>query len=325
MGYDSKTLHAALLRFEEQKQQREEAFRRRENEILQREPRLLEIRTELAGTVTEIMTKALRTGADTEKALAEIKRKNLALQQERAMLLRLLGYPEDALTPDPACPLCRDTGYTDKGMCGCLKKIYLEEQRKSLSRFLDVEGQSFDSFSLDKYSTEAPWGDKSPYEMAEKAKDTCFYFAHRFGTHSQNLFLFGAPGTGKTHLSAAIARLVSDKGYSVVYDTASHIFAGFEQEKFNRESEEDRLNNEGVMKADLLIIDDLGTEMLTEFVKATLYTIINTRLIEKRCTIINTNLRSTELEDRYSPAIASRLLGKYTGLPFIGDDLRKKK
>ena len=313
MGYDSKALHAALVRFEEQKQQREENFLRRENEILQREPRLMEIKQELAGTVTEIMTKALRTGADTEKALEEIKRKNLALQQERALLLRLLGYPENALTPEPACPLCHDTGYTDKGMCTCLKKFYLEEQRKSLSRLLDVEGQSFDSFSLDKYSTELKRNGISPYELAEKARDTCFYFARRFGTQRQNLLLMGTPGTGKTHLSAAIARMVSDKGYSVVYDTASHVFAGFEQEKFNRDSEEDRMNNEGVMKADLLIIDDLGTEMLTEFVKATLYT------------IINTNLNPEDFEKHYSPAIASRLEGEYTILPLFGDDLRKKK
>ena len=325
MGYDSKALHAALVRYEERKQRREEDFLRRENEILQREPRLLEIKRELAGTVTEIMTKALRTGADTEKALEEIKRKNLALQEERALRLGLLGYRGDELVYEPACPFCHDTGYTDKGMCRCLKKLYQEEQRKSLSRLLDIEGQSFDSFSLDKYSTEKPWDGKSPYECAEEALDTCSYFARRFGTRYQNLLLFGATGTGKTHLSAAIARVVSDKGYSVVYDTASHIFAGFEQEKFNRDEEEDRRNNEAVMKADLLIIDDLGTEMATEFVKATLYAIINTRLVEKRCTIINTNLLSSELEKRYGAATASRLLGEYKGLPFLGDDLRRKK
>lgn len=325
MGYDSKALHAALVRFEEQKQRREEEFRRLENEILQREPRLLEIRRELSGTVAEIMGKALRAGADTEKALDEIKRKNLALQQERALLLRLAGYPEDALTPEPACPLCHDTGYTQQGMCRCLKTLYREEQRKALSRLLDVEGQSFDSFSMEKYSTEVRRSGTSPYECADKAREACFYFAHRFGMHSQNLLLFGTPGIGKTHLSAAVARMVSDKGYSVVYDTASHIFAGFEQEKFNRDSEEDRLNNEAVMKADLLIIDDLGTEMMTEFVRATLYTVVNTRLLEKRCTIINTNLRTDALEERYGAAVASRLTGEYTLLPLFGDDIRKMK
>ena len=325
MGYDGKALHAALTRFEEQKQQRKEALLRRENEIFLRQPRLMEIRRELSGTVAEIMGKALARGGDTAAALAEIKEKNLALQQERAMLLRLLGYPEDALDDAPACPLCRDTGYTDKGMCRCLKKLYTEEQNKALSRLLDMEGQSFDSFSLEKYSTAAGNSGISPYECAEKARETCFYFAHRFGAHAQSLILYGTPGTGKTHLSAAVARMVSDKGFSVVYDTASHIFEGFEKEKFNREDEETRENNRGVMESDLLIIDDLGTEMLTELVRSALYTVVNTRLMGKKCTIINTNLDPKEIRSRYGDAAFSRMAGEYIQLPLFGDDIRRSR
>ena len=137
------------------------------------------------------------------------------------------------------------------------------------------------------------------------------------------LLIYGDSGLGKTHLSAAIAREVSGKGYSVVYDTAGHVFERFEAQKFGRD-EADR-DVERVLNCDLLILDDLGTEMITTFVQSALYQIINGRLLEKRSTIVSTNLMPEALAQRYSPQIASRIEGEYQLLPFVGEDIRTLK
>ena len=161
----------------------------------------------------------------------------------------------------------------------------------------------------------------------EKNYDACRDYAYEFSPKSGNLLLSGDPGLGKTFLSASISRVVSDAGRSVVYDTASHIFARFEAQKFRRDDDTDEAGDDvsRYMKCDLLIIDDLGTEMTTSFVQSALYQIVNTRLMTNRKTIISTNLNPTELGQRYGAAILSRLEGEYRILPFFGDDIRKLK
>ena len=138
------------------------------------------------------------------------------------------------------------------------------------------------------------------------------------------LFIYGGSGLGKTHLSAAIAREVSERGFSVVYDTAGSVFQRFEAQKFDREENaEDDVDR--VLSCDLLILDDLGTEMTTAFVQSALYQIVNTRLMEKKSTIISTNLSPEKLAQRYSPQIASRVEGEYQILLFAGEDIRRLK
>ena len=135
----------------------------------------------------------------------------------------------------------------------------------------------------------------------------------------------GAPGLGKTFLSACIAREVSAKGFSVVYDTAAHVFAQFERSKFSREDEAAEADVHRCMNCDLLILDDLGSELATAFVTSALYQVVNTRLITGKKTILSTNLTPEELGRRYSPAILSRLEGEYQVLTFFGEDIRKQK
>ena len=191
---------------------------------------------------------------------------------------------------------------------------------------LDLGTQSFETFSLDWYSRERNFtAGISPRENMEWVYNTCRTYAMNFAPGvSGNLLLTGGTGLGKTFLSAAIAREVSEKGHSVVYDTAGHIFAQFEQQKFTREEEADD-HVERVLNCDLLILDDLGSEMTTSFVQSALYQIVNTRQMERRSTIISTNLTPGELARRYTPQIASRIEGEYTLLPFAGEDIRKLK
>ena len=326
MGYEQSVLRRATARLEAQRKAREEAQERLRSEIYAKLPRVAAIDRELRRTITQIIAASLRDGSDPVPAIGVIRDKNLSLQAEKAALLTEHGYPADALDDKPACPKCSDTGWVGANMCACLKALCTEEQIRELSKLLDLGEQSFDSFSLDYYSP-LPWPGESlsPRENMEFIFDVCSSYARKFGRfYFRNLFLTGAPGLGKTHLSAAIAREVSEKGHSVVYDTAGHIFAQFEQQKFTREEEADD-HVERVLNCDLLILDDLGSEMTTSFVQSALYQIVNTRQMERRSTIISTNLTPGELARRYTPQIASRIEGEYTLLPFAGEDIRKLK
>lgn len=327
MSYDGKIMRRAAGRFDADRRRREEAFHLRQEQVYARAPRLREINSQLTATVSRIIASALRRGTDPRPAVEVLRDNNMSLQQERAQLLAGLGLPADYLEYKPACPLCNDVGYQGEVVCGCLKRYYAEEQQAELSQSLNLAGQSFDAFSLDWYdqSPDRVFG-ISPRSNMETVYEICANYAHSFGKRSGNLLLYGAPGLGKTFLSAAIAGEVSKHGFSVVYDTASHVFSRFEDRKFGRdEGESATADVERFLRCDLLILDDLGTEMTTAFVQSALYEIVNTRLMTRLATILNTNLSPEELSRRYGPQIASRLEGEYQILPFFGQDIRRLK
>ena len=327
MAYDGKVMRLALQKFEEDRRKRESDFQAWKETVFDREPRLKTVDTRLRSTASRIIASALRYGTDPATVVESLREENLALQEERRELLRSLGLEEDALEERPDCPFCGDTGYRGGSVCRCLRNYYAREQQKELSRMLDLGSQSFDTFELDWYPDTLMPGKSLTFRqhMEEKVLTYCHEFARLFGRRTDNLLMVGPPGLGKTHLSAAIAREVSEKGYSVVYDTASHVFERFEAQKFSRENEEADSDVDRVLNCDLLILDDLGTEMTTAFVQSALYTIVNTRLMEKRSTIISTNLRPDDLALRYSPQVASRIEGEYQMLTFLGEDIRKLK
>ena len=325
MAYDGKIMHRALQQFGEDRQAREERFQARRESVFRRQPRLHQIEEELRSTMSRIISSALRHGTDPGPAVEVLREENLRIQEEKRQLLNQMGLPQDCLDEKPACALCGDTGYRNGQVCRCLRQYYAREQQKELSRMLDLGSQSFDTFSLDWYPQEydSSFG-RSSRENMETVYDICADYAHQFGKRPGNLLLFGAPGLGKTFLSAAIAREVSGNGWSVVYDTAGRIFQRFEAQKFTRE-EDAGDDVDRVLNCDLLILDDLGTEMTTAFVQSALYQIVNTRLMEKKSTILNTNLMPGEIARRYSPQLASRIEGEYQLLPFFGEDIRKLK
>ena len=190
---------------------------------------------------------------------------------------------------------------------------------------LDIGSQSFDTFRLDYYSTDRGGLPRSPREAAQRNLEICQSFARDFRPGKQNLLLFGAPGLGKTFLSACIARVVSEDGFSVVYDTAGHIFSRFEAQKFGRDDGEADSAVSRALGCDLLILDDLGTELMTSFVHSAMYQIVNTRLITGKKTVISTNLNPDELGRRYGAPVLSRLQGEYQILLFFGEDIRRQK
>ena len=328
MAYDGRVLRQATLRFDEDKQRRQEQQRQRQQQVYQQCPELESIQREIRGTMGEIIASALRRGTDPLPAIRVIRDKNLSLQKRRAELLAQLGYPEDYLSEKPRCTLCGDTGYRGDGLCSCLKKYYAQEQIRELSRMLDIGSQSFDTFELDWYSPDRGSLPRSPRENAQRNLNLCRDFAARFRPGRENLLLFGAPGLGKTFLSACIARVVSEQGYAVVYDTAANILSRFETRKFARYGEESRqaeADTRRYLTCDLLILDDLGSEFTSPFVQAALYELINTRLIEGKRTVISSNLNLEGVRQRYSPQVASRLEGEYLLMAFFGQDIRLLK
>ena len=327
MGYEAAVLRRATKRLEERRRQREERQQRRQREIYAQLPRVAEIDRELKGTIYQIIAASLREGRDPAPSIKVIRDKNLDLQAEKARLLTDHGWPADALDDKPACPKCGDTGWVGAEMCACLKELCAREQIAELSKLLDLGEQSFDTFSLDLYSP-LPWPgeDLSPRENMEFILEVCSNYARKFGKfYFRNLFLTGAPGLGKTFLSACIARTVSEKGFSVVYDTAVNVFARFEEQKFARDREEAgeaKDDTRRYLGCDLLILDDLGSELTTPFVQSALYTLINSRLSADRRTVISSNLSMDQVRQRYTPQTASRLEGEYRVLPFYGEDIR---
>ncbi len=327
MAYDGKILRRAVQRFEEDRKDRQDRFQARRESVFRRQPRLREIDGELRATVSRLISTALRRGTDPRPAVEALKRQNLGLQEERRLLLEQLGLPADCLEETPACPLCGDTGWREGRMCRCLRAYCAREQQKELSRMLDLGNQSFETFSLAWYSEAgSPELGISPRENMDWIYRTCRRYAAGFGPGSGSLLLTGDPGLGKTFLSAAVAREVSGDGWSVVYDTAVHIFDRFEARKFGREAgEEIEADVERVLDCDLLILDDLGTEMTTPFVQSALYSIVNGRILGRRATILSTNLKLDELARRYTAQTVSRIEGEYQILPFFGEDIRKLK
>ena len=330
MAYDANILHRATLRLETERRSRQERLERMRSQAYERQPKLLQLDKRLQATMAQLVAATLRQGGDPVRAVQEIREKNLDLQQERAVLLGALGLPSNALDDKPACPLCGDTGWRGAQMCQCLKKLCAQEQIKELSKLLDLGEQSFDTFRMDYYS-ETPYPGKgtSPRKNMELTYDVCLNYARKFESCLfRNLLMSGPPGLGKTFLSACIARAVSEHGYSVVYDTAGNIFAQFEAKKFLRDStdgQDARDETRRYLNCDLLIVDDLGSELTTQFTQSALYELINTRLVAERHTVISTNLSLEEISRRYNPQITSRIEGEYHVLHFFGDDIRMLK
>jgi DNA replication protein DnaC len=327
VSIDGKLLSRAKSALESRRRDTERAAELRRAAVYAKCPGIAPLEAELRATVLAFIGAALKRGGDAETA-EELQARNLALQGAIEDELERAGFPRAFLDDDPACDLCGDTGYRAGAPCDCLLELYREEQRSSLSGLLKLGDETFDSFDLSYYddAPDARTG-VSPRRNMEIVYETCVQYARKFGKRSFNLFLCGAPGLGKTFLSACIARVVSENGHSVVYDTVAAIFSKLEDEKFGKgeDAPDTREQARRYRACDLLIIDDLGTEMTTAFTVSALYELINTRLITGKKTVISSNLTLDDLRKRYTPQIMSRVEGEYQALMFYGEDIRLQK
>ena len=327
MAYDRKILAAARRALERERTARSEEFAQRRREVYAYEPRIRAIDRTLLQTAASVLRVALNTGGDPTAAIEGLREQNLALQAERAGLLSGMGLPVDYLTEKPMCEKCGDTGYAGSATCDCVKARYAVLLKEQLSTVLPIQDQNFDKFRLEYYPEKVDnrLGDSPREIMADNLYD-CRAYAKEFTPHALNLLFYGSTGLGKTFLSSCIAEAVAARGFSVAYDTAINILAAYETIKFgNGDGEAAAERAARYERADLLIIDDMGTEMGTAFTVSALYNLINNRLMAKRPMIINTNLLPEQLSDKYSPAVASRLRGEFKPLHFVGNDIRRMK
>ena len=330
MAYDANVMRRAVERLESERRRRQKETERLRLDAYQRQPKLAQLDRQIQGTMAGLVAAALRQGENPAAAVRAVKEENLDLQQQRAVLLGSIGLTEDALDDKPACPLCGDTGWNGAKMCRCLRELYAQEQMKELSKLLNLGEQSFDTFRMDYYSQSPyPGRGSPPRSNMELVYELCLNYAQKLGRYPiRNLFLSGAPGLGKTFLSACIAREASERGFSVVYDTAGNVFAQFETRKFQRDSQdgqEARDETRRYLNCDLLILDDLGSELTTQFTQSALYELVNSRLVAEKYTVISSNLSMQDVARRYAPQIASRLEGEYYLVEFFGDDIRLLK
>ena len=320
MAYSEAVLHRARERLLQEKNLYEAETAARRAQVLQAYPRLREIDQALRQSVAGAVAAAFRKGEDTTAAIAALKEKNLALQREREWILASAELDESVLDPPPFCPHCGGSGYVGSSMCECLRELCRPGQKKEVSSLLRGK-ESFDGFRLDLYPTEPdPNLGVSPRQLMERTFRRCRRYAREFGAGAPSLLFTGGPGLGKTFLSACIARAVADNGFSVVYDTAGKLFSDFEAVKFGGNQQD---LTRKYLQCDLLIIDDLGTEMTTQFTQSVLYRVLNDRLLENRPMIVSTNLSDQALRQRYSAPIASRLLGAFEVCLFLGQDIRQ--
>ena len=323
MAYSTEVLRRARARLAMAKEDRESENREHLQNAYAKVPRLQEIDRQLRATMALAAQAAFAQGEDPAELLEQARRRNISLQQERAELIALY-FEEGYLDDSPVCEVCGGSGYMGSQMCECLRELCRQEQKKELT-FLNVGRESFEQFRLDLYpDREDPKLGVNIRMLMEKTFQTCRRYAANFSEKSANLLFSGDTGLGKTFLSACIARAVADNGYSVMYESAGHLFARLERAKFTGD-EEARKESEKYLVCDLLILDDLGTEMPGQFTTAALYSLINDRMLSGKPTIISTNLTIEEFEKRYNRQIASRLRGSYVRVPFLGEDIRVLK
>ena len=267
MSYSKKNIEAVRLEFEARRISLENDREQRLNIAYEKAPELIKIDNELSKTGLKIMEAAMSGKEIYEKKIKEIRAENLILNEKRANLLKNAGLDKNFTDYRYACDKCLDYGYVNGKICSCYKDALIKKQYESsgLGRLLDT--QSFDSFSLDYY--------KEKEEMSELVSYLKNY-VEGFGKDSKNLLFVGATGLGKTHLSTAVAKALIEKSYNVVYETAQNIFSDFEKDRFRDHYDQGyEMLGDRYLDAELLIIDDLGAEMVNNYTIACLYNIIN--------------------------------------------------
>lgn len=323
MAYSADVVRRARNLLAQQKEDSQSQYRLRIQQAYEQVPRLRQIDQELRRTMTLAAQAVFTRGGDSMAAMEQAKQENLALQQERQMLESqhfVPGYLEEK----PVCDLCGGTGYLGTDMCRCLHRICAQIQKEDLRR-LCTGRETFDAFRLDLYSDRVSRElGVSPRAVMKRTFQVCKDYAESFRPGAVNLLLNGGTGLGKTFLSACIAETVTDKGFSVVYESAPQLFSKLEKNRFEP-TDATRAQVEKILSCDLLIVDDLGTEMPGNFVTAALYALLNDRLLENKSMLFSTNMIADDISKHYSAQIASRLLGSFKVLTFVGEDIRLMK
>lgn len=293
---------------------------RRHLEVCKKIPQFAELETELMKNGTRLLSCIL----DKRNSFEEVKNSIRELQRKKAELLVQNGFEENYLDDIYNCEICRDTGFVEGKRCVCLKNLILKHigANSNLTEFM--RSQTFDSFDMSLFVNQGE-NSQRVLKVMQTVCDAAITFAETFDVSGDNMLLLGNAGTGKTFVSSCIANRALERGKTVYYQTAFKLFETFENAKFGKDDDEAPEIVKYVYDVDLLIIDDLGTEFVTQFTSAALFDIINARITSGKSTIVSTNLDFETLSEKYSQRIASRFIGEYKILQTLGEDIRKIK
>lgn len=322
----SNSQYNAIMRIYNQRQLRnkhdqDERIRR----VYQSIPQIREIEGEIT---TRAVMSARRLLDGDDKAREGLKQQIEDLREQKELLLAARGYPADYMEMHYSCMDCRDTGYIGGKKCHCFKKEQMKLLYAQSNIDTIIQSENFDTFSFLYYDDRemVPELQMTVADYMKQVLSQCREFADHFKTEGGNLILTGSTGVGKTFLSNCIAKKLIDDYQSVIYLSAGDLFDVFSKNKFSYDTEEEmRDMYQYILECDLLIIDDLGTELNNSFVSSQLFYCINERLLRKRGTVISTNLSLSMLRDTYSDRVSSRIMSHYTIIPLYGADIRTKK
>ncbi|WP_455715953.1 ATP-binding protein [Anaerosporobacter sp.] len=324
-----------LKNFQYNKILREYDKRQLENrhELEKRMKHIYEILPEMKEIDDQIVSNSIQSAKlslmGDDQSLNSLADRNMDLSMRKIEILTENGYPSNYLTPTYQCKDCKDTGYINNEKCHCFKQaivdlLYSQSNIKEIIKHENFSTFRYD-FYTDSYIEETT--NLTPLANIQKVVSTCKEFVDDFDSTYTNLLLYGNAGVGKTFLANCIAKELLDRSHTVIYLTAFQLFDILEKNKFNRDKEKEEANEqfEYILDCDLLIIDDLGTELNNSFVTSQLYLCINERHLRKKSTIISTNLSWDNLNTNYSERIFSRIASNYRLLKIVGDDIRIKK
>ena len=296
----------------------------RRAEIIEKIPRIREIDEKVAAS--SLQKARLYLDGDTS-AVTDLKTELNALASERRQLLTSNGYPSDYLDPVYTCPDCKDSGYINGKKCHCfiqavINTVYAQSNIKNI-----LQRENFDSFCYDYYSEQdiSQTTGLSARATARHAVEQCRHFITDFDHKPKNLFIYGKTGVGKTFLSNCVAKELLDSGHSVIYFTAFQLFDILSKGVFEKDADAIAAH-QNIFDCDLLVIDDLGTELSNSFTTSQLFLCVNERLLRQKSTIISTNLNLNQIVDIYSERTFSRICDAYTLINLFSNvDIRIQK
>ncbi len=324
---DDKSLREVNKKFNMRKTERDARIRARREEVYRAVPRIREIDDAIFGGGLSMLS-AVWDGESTPEDVARAyQEKVTSYVAEKNALLSEAGFPKGYLEVPYVCPHCKDTGMHDGKLCACYLSLLSEALQAESGMGKLLTKQTFDTFDISVYADTPIEGMKeSPRRNMATILKECREFAANFENHADNLFLYGNPGLGKTFLSSAIANALLARGISVLYQSAGQITEILSDARFGRgENEAQSILKEQLYKADLLIIDDLGTEFINSMTDADIFQVVNSRILAEKSTIISTNLSLRDIERVYSNRMLSRILGHFTTLYFYGTDIRSMR
>ncbi len=325
MAFDRLTFERAENEIKQRRISAENRLNMRIAEVEVKIPEISEINHQLSQTSIELSKLIVKKKDNFKESFEQIKSRNLQGQEMIKKLLTANGYSADYLEPVYTCPICRDKGYINGGRCSCFNKLLTHFAVEKLNSEANMPDCDFEHFSLEYYKGKTDANGIDCYKKMSENLDSCKKYASGFSINSQSLFLLGKTGTGKTHMSLAIAKVVSAKGFTVAYGSLLNYLRIIEKEHFGRANNSETDTLQVLINTDLLILDDLGSEFQTSFYESVLYNILNSRINLGLPTIISSNLTSSELQKNYNDRIISRLFSVFTTLMFVGEDIRQIK